>query len=340
PLGISFFTFQAMAYDIDVYRGLRAERNPVNFTFFISFFPQLVAGPIIRAREFLPQITVKKIFNSKSFEMGGYLILWGLIKKVVIADNLAPLVNEYFSHPLNTFINTWIAVYAFAFQIYCDFSGYCDIAIGAAKMLGFDIPLNFRQPYLARSIESFWRHWHITLSNWFRDYVFIPMGGSRVQELRCYANLLATMAIAGLWHGANYTFVAWGLYHGFILVLNKIYNKYINIKIPKIIAILFTFHLVCIGWIFFRAENIYSAWNVLCSAFRIHKFGVVSLPNVLSLVFFSLPLLVLQVFERRFSLKQNFIKFPLVFKTAFVIGAVLSITLFGVGGNDFIYFEF
>jgi D-alanyl-lipoteichoic acid acyltransferase DltB (MBOAT superfamily) len=341
PLGISFFTFQAMAYNIDVYKGIvKAKKSFVQFSFFISFFTQLIAGPILRTRDFFPQLVAKKRFKRKSLEMGFYLILWGLIKKVVIADNLAPLVNEYFANPLNTFLNAWVAIYAFAFQIYCDFSGYCDIAIGCARILDYNIPLNFKQPYLAQNITLFWRHWHITLSNWFRDYLFIPLGGSKVQELRYYSNLLVTMVIAGLWHGANYTFIIWGLYHGLLLILHKIYKRCINIKIPKLIGILVTFHLVCIGWIFFRANNINLAWNVLGSAFKIKNFGTINFSTITNLIFFSLPLLVLQVFERRFSLKQNFVNFSPWVKSIFVIVAILSITLFGTTGNEFIYFEF
>ncbi|MBU1122343.1 MAG: MBOAT family protein, partial [Candidatus Omnitrophica bacterium] len=337
----SFFTFQAIAYSIDVYRGvIRPEKNLIKFAFFISFFIQLIAGPILRAKGFLSQLSRTKVFIIKNFEMGFYLILWGLIKKVVIADNLAPFVNEYFGSPQNNFFDAWLAIYAFAFQIYCDFSGYCDIAVGCAKILGFNIPLNFRQPYLAQNITLFWRRWHITLSGWFRDYLFIPLGGSNVRAVRYYANLLIVMLIGGVWHGANYTFIVWGLYHGLLLVAHKVYSKYINISIPKIIGILITFHLVCLGWIFFRADNIHLAWDVFRAAFKIQEFDVSYLNSAMKLAFFLVPLLILQVFERRFRLKQNFINFPFVLRFTFAIVAVLSVTLFGIRGNEFIYFEF
>lgn len=341
PLGISFFTFQGMAYTIDVYRGkVKAEKIFINFAFFKSFFSQLIAGPILRAADFLPQLIQEKIFNKKNIEMGFYLILWGLVKKVVIADNIAPIANEYFSNPTDNFFSAWVAIYAFAFQIYCDFSGYCDIAIGCAKILDYKIPLNFTQPYLSKDITSFWHNWHITLSSWFRDYLFIPLGGSRVKTVRYYFNLVITMLAAGLWHGANYTFLVWGLYHGIILVLHKVYVKLVRVRIPKIIGILATFHLVCIGWIFFKAQNIHLAWYILCSALKVHNIGIVDLRTTMNLVFFTLPLLILQILERRFSIKQNFATFPYILRFGFVIIAILSIVSFGTMGNEFIYFEF
>ena len=341
PLGISFFTFQAMAYTVDVYRDVvKPKRKFSDFALFISFFQQLIAGPIMRSTEFFPQLRQKRRFGYKKSEMGFYLILWGLLKKVVIADNLAPVVSAYFSNPTSDFFTTWFAIYAFAFQIYCDFSGYCDIALGCAKILDFNIPLNFRQPYLSTSITSFWHNWHITLSSWFRDYVYIPIGGSKRGMTRLYRNLLITMILAGLWHGANYTFLIWGAYHGVFLIIHKLYLKFVKIELPKIIGIILTFHIVCVGWIFFRAQSLDSARFILSSALNfsnITRSNFFINYNVLLLV---APLIILQIMERRFSLKQNFIRFPLLFRQLFVCFVILIISIFGVNAHEFIYFEF
>lgn len=341
PLGISFFTFQGMAYMLDVYRrDINPEGNIINFAFFKSFFSQLIAGPILRAKDFLPQLALKKKISIKNFELGVYLILWGLVKKVVIADNLSPIVSKYFTHPQDNFFAAWVAIYAFAYQIYCDFSGYCDIAIGCAGMLGYQIPVNFRQPYLSESITSFWRRWHITLSNWFRDYLFIQLGGSKAGEWRYYRNLLFVMAIAGLWHGAKYTFIFWGIYHGILLIVDKVYMKYVKIQIPRVLGILITFHLVCIGWIFFRASDVESAKNILLIALNIKAISRAHVSGNINPLFFAFALLILQILERRFNLKQNFIYFPAVVRSVFVIVASVSVVIYSMNSNQFIYFAF
>jgi len=342
PLGISFFTFQGMAYVIDVYRKeVKPEKNLINFSFFKGFFAQLIAGPIVRARAFLPQLKTEKKLTSARFQSGFYLIAWGLVKKIVIADNLAPIVSAYFSNPVDNFLTTWIAIYAFAFQIYCDFSGYCDIGIGCAKTLDYDIPVNFRQPYLSENVTVFWRNWNLTLSNWFRDYLFIPLGGSHDIALRYYFNLLATMLVAGLWHGANYTFVIWGFYHGVLLVLHKISLKFIKIRIPRVIAVLFTFHLVCLGWIFFRASSVHTSLKILKYAFHIGTANIRLIASSgITILFFILPILAMQICERKFSIKDNFVNFPRLVKFVSVAAAILLLVLFGTPGNQFIYFDF
>ena len=223
PIGISFYTFQSMSYVIDVYRReIKPTRNLIQFAAFVSFFPHLVAGPIMRATSLLPQVCSRRRFDLKQFYEGAYLIFWGLVKKVVVADNLALLVNDLFGRwqSLDGGLSL-LAVYAFAFQIYCDFSGYTDIARGVGKCLGFEIPLNFNLPYFATSPRDFWSRWHISLSNWLRDYLYIPLGGSRSSSLLTCRNLMLTMVLGGLWHGAAWTFVAWGFYQGVLLVLHR-----------------------------------------------------------------------------------------------------------------------
>ncbi len=271
-----------------------------------------------------------------------YIVIWGLVKKVVIADNLAPIVDGYFAHPIMDFSATWLAIYAFAWQVYCDFSGYCDIAFGCAKMLGYQIPLNFMQPYLAPDITAFWRRWNITLSYWFRDYLFIPLGGSRINEIRYYFNLLLTMFVAGIWHGAQYTFAIWGIYAGMLLLLHKVYMKYVKIKIPTVIGIILTFNAVCLGLIFFRARTVSDAFLILQSAVPIMKNGIFfHIPQgAFTVTLFLVPLVILQFFEHRFRLKENFSNFPLPIKFVFVLSTILLIFLFGKNANVFIYFDF
>lgn len=261
PVGISFFTFQSMSYTIDIYRDkLGPERNFVDFLFFVSFFPQLVAGPIVRAADFLPQIN-KPIFVSKE-DIGRavFLIVGGLFKKAVIADYISiNFVDRVFEDPLRfTGISNLIALYGYALQIYCDFSGYSDMAIGLALLLGFKLPINFDSPYQSASITEFWRRWHISLSSWLKDYLYIPLGGNRQGKSRQYVNLMLTMLLGGLWHGANWKFVVWGGIHGFALAIEKLFN--IPEKVNKsfwtrIIGGIITFHIVCLCWIFFRAQS-------------------------------------------------------------------------------------
>ncbi|MFC1453529.1 MBOAT family O-acyltransferase, partial [Verrucomicrobiota bacterium] len=223
PVGISFYTFQTMSYTIDIYRGrLEPTRRFPDFALFVAFFPQLVAGPIERASRLLPQILNARKLTAARFYEGGYLILWGLFKKVFVADNLATIVDPVFAldgSPGGG--QVLVALYAFAFQIYCDFSGYSDIARGVGKCLGFDIMLNFRLPYFARNPRDFWQRWHISLSSWLRDYLYIPLGGNRRGSARTYANLAIVMLLGGLWHGAAGTFILWGGYHGFLLIAHR-----------------------------------------------------------------------------------------------------------------------
>ncbi len=274
PLGISFYTFQMFAYVVDVKnKKCDAIKNPLKMSLFIAFFPQLIAGPIVRTTEFLPQLASKRRFDWKLFQHGLDLIAIGVLKKVLIADQVAPFVDQVFADPgAYSGPVTWLAVYGYAVQIYCDFSGYTDIGRGSAACLGYRLPINFARPYLAGNIVEFWRRWHITLSSWLRDYLYIPLGGSRRGKSRTYINLAITMTLGGLWHGASWPFVIWGMYHGCALAITRwIHNRMgidpdkplVNHWIWKPLAVVFTFNLVCFGWIFFRAVTFEDAFVLI-----------------------------------------------------------------------------
>jgi alginate O-acetyltransferase complex protein AlgI len=270
PVGISFFTFQSMSYTIDIYRGeLKPVDQPLSFLVFVSFFPQLVAGPIVRARQFLPQLAVTPRLDPKDAGRGYFLIALGLLKKAIIADLLAVnLADRIFESPtLYTSAEAVLGVYAYALQIYCDFSAYSDIAIGSALLLGLTLPQNFNAPYRAANLRDFWRRWHISLSTWLRDYLYIPLGGSAGSALATYRNLAITMLLGGLWHGAAWNFVVWGAMHGgglaFARALQIARGRELTSFWARGLGILITFHFVCLSWIFFRAPNFETAWQVL-----------------------------------------------------------------------------
>ena len=269
PIGISFYTFQTMSYTIDIYRReLEPARNVWDFMFFVSFFPQLVAGPIVRAKDFIPQIYEKLHLTKKELSYAFYLIIGGLIKKAVISDYISVnFVDRVFNFPDNyTAFENLLAVYGYTLQIYCDFSGYSDIAIGLALLLGFQLPPNFRTPYQSTSVTEFWRRWHISLSGWLRDYLYISMGGNRKGKLRTYFNLFMTMLLGGLWHGASWKFVLWGAMHGSVLAIEKAFNipKWTSKNIAlQLIAGILTFHFVAFCWVFFRASDFANALNVI-----------------------------------------------------------------------------
>jgi len=275
PVGISFYTFQALGYSIDVYYGrVRAERNFITYALFVTFFPQLVAGPIERTGNLLPQFKANHEFDYDRVTSGLRLAAWGMFKKVVIADRLAIYVNGVFGNPSVYPATTLaLATFFFVFQIYCDFSGYSDIAIGCARVLGFNLMVNFRQPYFSRSITEFWRRWHISLSTWLKDYLYIPLGGNRKGEVRRGINLLITFILSGLWHGAAWHFVAWGALHGIFQIIGRSTAAFRNaiarkIDLPeesrlrKTIQLCVTFTLVCFAWVFFRANTIADAFLI------------------------------------------------------------------------------
>lgn len=268
PVGISFYTFQTMSYTIDIYRKkLKPADSFSKFALFVAFFPQLVAGPIIRASQFLPQLNKKISIAGKNLKLGISYISWGIVKKVVFADNIAPFVDSIFADPIGLgSFPVLIGALAFGIQIYCDFSAYTDIAIGCARILGFTFPKNFDKPYFARNPSDFWKRWHISLSTWLRDYLYIPLGGNRKGKVRTYINLIMTMLLGGLWHGASWNFVIWGGYHGGILAAYryishkfgkklKWLSSFFNERKARIISIIITQYFVFLGWLIFRVKN-------------------------------------------------------------------------------------
>ncbi|XWW44454.1 MBOAT family protein [Fibrella sp. USSR17] len=271
PIGLSFHTFQAMSYTIEVYRGnQKAERHLGIYALYVLFYPQMVAGPIERPQNILHQLHEKKSFSYENAVSGLLLMGWGMFKKVVIADRLAPLVDHVYSHPADFMgPSLVIATIAFTFQIFCDFSGYSDIAIGSARVMGYDLMTNFDRPYFAKNITEFWRRWHISLSTWFRDYVYIPLGGNRVPRSRQALNVLIVFMLSGLWHGANWTFIIWGALHGIYLVIELLLrgNKKATVAtgslLKRVVQVSLTFTLVAFTWIFFRAGSVKDAFYIV-----------------------------------------------------------------------------
>jgi len=359
PIGISFYTFQSLSYTIDIYRKeIPVERNPLKFAAFIALFPQLVAGPIVRARDLLPQMNDDKKFDWDRFNSGVDRILWGFFKKVAIADSLAPFVDQCWADPFKfTSLHLSIGVIFYSFQIYCDFSGYSDIAIGLARIMGFHFPENFKTPYFSKSFSEFWTRWHISLSSWLRDYLYIPLGGNRRGKLSTYKNNMLTMLIGGFWHGANWAFVFWGFLHGLYLILQRIitppWRAIIRItRMPKFIsgaiAVVTVYTLTNIGWIYFRSGslghssfktanqllgNILSfedfTWNGVFNKFQIIK-GVI----VIGI------LLIVEISNPRFHWNRIQVFKPAL-RVALFAGLIWLIALFGTfSSNSFIYFQF
>ena len=357
PVGISFYTFQALSYTIDVYRkDVPVTKNIVEFCAFISFFPQLVAGPIERAKNLLPQFQRDRHFDYDQAVDGCRQMLWGFFKKVVIADrcaaNLNPLWDSYADY---SGVSLWGLALLFTFQIYCDFSGYSDIAIGCARLFGIRLLPNFNYPYLSRSIPEFWRRWHISLMTWFRDYVYIPLGGSRCAQWKVIRNTFIVFGVSGLWHGANWTFVCWGLYHGCLIVIYKLLH--INTKDKDILSagrwlptvkdmcrVVVTFLLVVVGWVIFRAENISQAWDfvsrMFLTAFDDFHFRLGSINTFMAI----LLLMIVEYLQRN---KGHVLQFPdnRVFRCSsvrYTLYACIVLLMFFYAGEvqTFIYFQF
>lgn len=350
PVGISFYTFQTLSYTIDVYRkNLIATKDFIAFCAFVSFFPQLVAGPIERATHLLPQFQKPRVFNEKIAITGLRLMLWGFFKKIVISDNVGTYVDIIYGSP-NDFHGLAIVVGTvfFAFQIYCDFSGYSDIAIGCSRLFGFDLMQNFDTPYFATSPRSFWRRWHISLSTWFRDYLYIPLGGNRAGFVKTQFNLLLTFVISGLWHGANMTFVVWGFFHGLLLNLQNILeHKKVKIKLPKFISIIILFSLVCFGWIFFRAKTLQEAFLLISKIPHPSSSAEWQLIFLNGKMPISLCISIVIWLGIEYGLKnenwnKQFLALPTIIRWSFYYLLVLWVIIFGAWSvaPNFIYFQF
>ncbi|MFD0673658.1 MBOAT family O-acyltransferase [Cohnella sp. GCM10027633] len=272
PLGISFFTFTQIAYLADAYRGETKKYSLLSYSLFVTFFPHLIAGPLLQHKNVIPQFRRLRsyLFRHKNFAMGLTFFALGLFKKVIIADTVAQSVSPVFDNAASVqLIESWIGALAYTLQIYFDFSGYCDMAIGLGLLLNIKLPINFNSPYQSLSIIDFWRRWHITLSTFLKDYLYIPLGGNRKGHAKRMRNLLITMMIGGLWHGAGWTFIIWGTLHGVYLVINHTWKKF-NIRLPKIIAWLLTFGSVMLAWIFFRAHSVAEAWHIVQALVGMH----------------------------------------------------------------------
>mgnify|MGYP002035796933 CR=1 FL=1 len=359
PVGISFYTFQTIGYTIDVYRGkIKPEKHLGIFAVYVSFFPQLVAGPIERAKNLLPQFFVKQFFDYKRITDGLKVMLWGFFLKVVIADRLAIVVDAVYNNPLEyTGIPLILATVFFAFQIYCDFAGYSFIAIGAAQVMGIKLMDNFKRPYHSKSISEFWRRWHISLSSWFRDYLYIPLGGNRVSIPRWYLNLFIVFLVVGIWHGANWTFIVWGVIHGFYLIFSaitknirsQIANKIGLAKFPKLhmfLQMAITFTLVNIGWIFFRANTLSDAAYILTHLFsgwgsKITFGGVMTHEGLIIAVISILFMEFVHLLQEHIKMRQFLSDKPILVRWSILLILILGIALFGVfESRQFIYFQF
>ncbi len=311
PVGISFYTFQTMSYTIDVYRGkIKATRSFTDFALYVAYFPQLVAGPIERSSSLMPQITnSRKSRPQGDFAEGLYLVMLGLFLKIVVGDNLGFIADGIFAEDRDKLTGTeaLVGIYCFAFQIYGDFAGYSSIARGVSKWLGIDLMTNFRMPYLARNPSDFWQRWHISLSSWLRDYLYIPLGGNRGSKLLVYRNLMITMLLGGLWHGAGWTFLIWGGLHGLILCIYRALGN--SIKLPalwgRILATVFFFHLVCLTWLFFRAESLAQAWEMLVLIFTHQEMTPLANYGLRMVVFFCAPLMAYEIWlDKAHSLRR------------------------------------
>lgn len=346
PVGISFYTFQTMSYTIDIFRrDFRPTRDLLQFAAFVSFFPQLVAGPIERARNLLPQFAETRVLTLDRLRSGALLFLWGFYKKVVVADNVAVISDRVFSDPINAAPAELMAgALAFTFQIYCDFSGYSDMARGLARILGFELMLNFRMPYFSRSPSEFWQRWHISLSSWLRDYLYIPLGGNRGGSVLTYRNLSLTMLLGGLWHGAAWTFVAWGAFHGAILVIYRIlrFDEWLTqlngaaSKAATVLSMLVMFMLVVMSWVLFRAESFGDAFYVLSN-----MWNPIWSDSYVKLFFFVGPLMTMEI-TMRLTGRQN----PWERLHTFLVVNLVLFLLFSIlflrttTEQAFIYFDF
>jgi alginate O-acetyltransferase complex protein AlgI len=343
PAGVSFYTFQALSYTVDVYRGtLKCDRNPIRYFAFLTFFPQLVAGPIERASFLLPQFHVTRQVTGALVNRGIWLILWGFFMKVVLADYLGPLVDLAFGSPSAGGRVVFLGTLAFGGQIYCDFAGYSSIALGVANTLGFQLSVNFSQPYLSGNIQEFWRRWHQTLSAWFRDYVYIPLGGDRRGTRRTLINVVGTFGLAGLWHGANWTYIIWGLCHGFALAVYRLWKSSPlgrSWTMPWPLGWLLTLSVVGTGWLFFRATSVEHAFSLLTAWWKAHP-PVWAGTYTLAVLPALLAILGMDLFNRRCPW-ERVSRWPLAARVGIQATLlVFVVARWGREASPFIYFQF
>ncbi|MBY0356738.1 MAG: hypothetical protein K2W82_01950 [Candidatus Obscuribacterales bacterium] len=364
PLGISFFVFEFIHYAVEVYRGKPLVAKFMDFALFASFFPTQIAGPIKRYMDFIPQLDIPAKFKWEYIDEGMQLILVGLCKKVLVADNLALVVQAGFSHPEKFgSLDLWLITYAFAFQIFFDFAGYTDIARGSALLFGYKVPINFNLPYLAANVADFWHRWHISLSTWLRDYLFIPLGGSRGGKWLTNRNLFITMALGGLWHGAASHYLAWGVYQGVVLILHReyvellkrvgVYEKLVASKLYHVFSVVCTFHIVCVGWVFFRAETETSAMQIITKLlqapvdllhFTTSQLSILQIrdPIIFPSVILIVPVLMIsQVVVNWLSDKKIYKNPPWAIQVGMMVAMMCLLTIFSPDTSPrFIYFQF
>ena len=350
PVGISFYTFQTMSYSIDVYRGnLKATTNFLNFALFVAYFPQLVAGPIERASNMLPQFDNERKIRADQIQTGFFLIIWGYFKKVFVADNAALIANDVFgNYERYTGLTLLIGILAFSIQIYGDFSGYSSIARGISRLMGIELMVNFKLPYLAISPRDFWQRWHVSLSTWLRDYLYIPLGGNRKGTTKTYRNILVTMTLGGLWHGAAWNFVIWGIYHGCLLILERIVGSRLRLpmlnssllRYPSLtVKILLMFTLTSVGWVLFRSSSLEQAIYILTNvSFRVSSISLIFMSRLIAV---SLPLIAADAVQH---LTQDLLIVPKARPASqILIYTALLLILFLMGVREsieFIYFQF
>lgn len=352
PIGISFFTFQAMSYVIDVYRNdARVQKNPFDLALYVALFPQLIAGPIVRYNEIAEQLK-KRFVNLEKFSEGIQIFIVGLSKKVLIANQVGIVADAIFNKPTSemSILLAWVGIVAYSLQIYFDFSGYSDMAIGLGKMFGFDFPKNFNYPYISKSITEFWRRWHISLSSWFRDYVYIPLGGNRVSTVKIYRNLFIVWGLTGFWHGASWTFLAWGLYYGIIIALERAGLNKVLAKLWSPIRHVYVILIFLIGWVFFRADNFTYSFEFIKTMFGIngqpaidqlalyylHDYGIILAIAIL----FSTPIIPFVMNKIKAGSALQVPKQLVVFVLLISLFIVNIVYMVNSTFNPFIYFRF
>lgn len=348
PLGISFYTFQAIGYLFDVYhQRIEAEKNWWNYMLFVSFFPQIASGPISRAKDLLPQIKAERKFNYSQAVQGLKWLLWGMFMKVVMADRVGIYVDSIFNnYEYQSGLSCWIGSILYTFQIYGDFAGYSFMAVGVGQLLGFELINNFQRPYFSQSVTEFWHRWHISLSTWLRDYVYIPLGGSRCSRIRNYWNIFLTFLVSGVWHGANWAFIVWGMIHGFFQIAEKMLglNKFQSNGLRKVVRVMVTFFIVNLAWIFFRMPTVGQAFEVIKLMLFNHQTTLatitpsMSLFIIVSVIIVMLKDLVDEFLPQRYSLFHN--QYTIVRWTVYVVLMCMVLTCGVFDNSQFIYVSF